>query len=429
MPRAVDVRTPVATGEAKKIGKGLWRKQVLPVGEFRVGGRTLKFTPDYHRAVAAAFADQAYDTVPTMTADKTNDHTMALLDEGGEVLALEAEEDGLYATVQLSEPVAERVERNPRLGVSVRIRENYDRSDGKFYPAAMQHLLLTWDPRIPGMKPWEPIDLSTPADEALVIDLSAATYDDDDESSTTPTSGGEPTMADLTPEELAQVRAALPLLQRLEGTGQTVDAPSEGAEDLTDEEFERIAADIFGDLDDDDAPADLGDLGAPGDGGDQGDDQPDDGDEEGQDGNAPADRAPAEVAASNPYGDNGDYLEMSNAAREEDRQQILELSNKLDAANYERERDQLVKATGLPPSIIDLARPVLEGSRNVVELSNGSSVDAGEVVRTVLKAVGEKIQLLDLSAAIGTDEPTDEDKVAAERRRAVADDILSIFPS
>jgi hypothetical protein len=115
---------------------------------------------------------------------------------------------------------------------------------------------------------------------------------------------------------------------------------------------------------------------------------------------------------------------MSNAAHQEDRQRILELSQKLDAANYEKERDQLVRATGLPPSIIDLARPVLEGSRNVVELSNGSQVDAGEVVRKVLAAVGEKVQLLDLSAAIGTDEPTDEDKVAAERRRQVADDIL-----
>src|SRR5690606_17061775 len=200
MPQPVDVRTPVSTGNAKQVGKRLWRKQVLPVGEFKVGARELKVTPDYVRQVADAFTEGAYDTVPTMLADKNNDHTMAVLDEGGQVLALEAEDDGLYATVQLSEPAAERVERNPKLGVSVRIRENYERADGRFYPAAMQHLLLTWDPKIPGMKPWAPLDLSNSAGEALVIDLSAATYD------STPTPGeGEPIMADLTPDELAQV--------------------------------------------------------------------------------------------------------------------------------------------------------------------------------------------------------------------------------
>jgi hypothetical protein len=422
MRQAVDVRTPVATGKAKKIGKGLWRKQVLPTGEFQVGGRRLSFTPDYHRAVAQAFQDAAYDTVPTMLADKTNDHTMAVLDEGGEVLALEAEDDGLYATVKLSNAANEKVENNPRLGVSVRIRENYDRSDGKFYPAAMQHLLLTWDPRIAGMKPWEPIDLSNSAADALVIDLSAATYE---APSTTPTNEGEPNMADLTPDELAQVRAALPLLQRLEESGQDVAPPADppaAVDESDDEEFERIAAEIFGDLDDDDTdPGQDGDQ--PDDGQDDGQDGQD-GQDGGQDGNAPADQTPATVAASNDPAGSGDYLEMSNAARDADRERILELSNQLNAANYEKERDQLVRATGLPPSIIDLARPVLEGSRNVVELSNGSSVDAGEVVRKVLAAVGEKVQLLDLSAAIGTDEPTDEDKVAAERRRQVADDIL-----
>lgn len=427
MPQAVDVRTPVATGDAEKVGKRLWRKQVLPVGSFQVAGRKLEFTPDYCRQVAQAFTAGAYDTVPTMLADKTNDHTMALLDEGGEVLALDAEPDGLYATVQLSEPAAERITRNKRCGVSVRIRENYDRSDGQFFPAAMQHLLLTWDPRIPGMHPWEPIDLATPAGEAVVLDLSSMTYD---QPSTTPTSGGEPTMADLTPEELAQVRAALPLLERLQGTGQDTAPPADAPPiDESDEaEFERIAADIFGDLDADDTDDDgtdwLGEPdGDPGDGTD-GDENGDGTDGEGSgDGNAPAEPAPADlVAASNNGG--GDYVELSNSGRDADRQQILELSQRLDAANYEKERDTLVRQTGLPPSIIDLARPLLEGSGRDVLLSNGTEVDAGDVVRRVLHAVGEKVQLLDLSAALGTDEPDDEAKAAAEHRRTVADNIL-----
>lgn len=413
MPQAVDVRTPVATGAATKVGKGLWRKQVLPVGEFRVGGRKLSFTPDYHQAVAKAFADAAYDTVPTMLADKTNDHTMAVLDEGGEVLALEAEPDGLYATVKLSQAANEKVENNPRLGVSVRIRENYDRSDGKFWPAAMQHLLLTWDPRIAGMKPWEPIDLSNGGDDVLVIDLSTATYE------ATTTSEGDP-MATLTPEELAQLRAALPLLQRLQEDNQPAGEPdpTEEGEELDDEEFERLAAEIFGDLDDEDTDSDPGSSDDDQDT-DQGDG--DGGDPAGQDDPAPV---PADVAASNA---GGDYLQLANASREDDRATILDLSNRLNAAEYERERDAISRTIGLPPSIIDLARPLLEGSRHVVELSNGTDVDAGEIVRKVLHEVGRQVQLLDLSEPLGTAEPTDEEQAAAERRRAVADEVMAII--
>lgn len=421
MPQAVDVRTPVATGDAEQVGKRLWRKQVLPVGSFQVAGRKLEFTPDYCRQVADAFTAGAYDTVPTMLADKSNDHTMALLDEGGEVLALQAEPDGLYATVQLSEPAAERITRNKRCGVSVRIRENYDRADGQFYPAAMQHLLLTWDPRIPGMAPWEPIDLSTPAGgNAVVLDLSSMTYD---EPNTTPTSGGEPTMADLTPEELAQVRAAMPLLQRLqEGTGQDTAPPADESDEA---EFERLAADIFGDLGDGDGDGIdwVGPDGEPGEDDDEETGDDGEGDEPAEPAEPPV-PAPAEVAASNP-GDGYDYLELSNTGRDADRARILELSNQLDATNYERERDTLARQTGLPPSIIDLARPLLEGSGREVLLSNGSDrVDAGEVMRGVLHAVGQKIQLLDLSAALGTDEPDDEAKAAAEHRSKVADNIL-----
>lgn len=415
MPQAVDVRTPIATGEATKVGKRLWRKQVLPNAKLNVRGRVIEFTPDYFRKVEQAFRDEAYPTVPFMLADKNNDHTMDPERAHGEVLSLEAADDGLYATLRLSE-VAERIVRdNPRFGVSVRIREDWDRADGKHYPAAMQHLLGTFDGVAPGMKPWEPIDLSTPADDVVVIDLSAATYDD----TSTPTSGGEPTMADLTADELATLRAALPLLQRLQDDPGD-DAPAGETRDgdtMTEADFEALAADIFGDLDDD--GEDGGDW-VDTDDAEPGDNEDGDADEE-----EPAEQPElAGVAASNT---GGDVVELSNSARDEDRRTILELSQRLDAANYEKERDALVRATGLPPSIIDLARPVLEGSRHVVELSNGTSVDAGDVVRQILKAVGEKVQMLDLSASLGTDEPTDEDKAAAEHRASVADRILANF--
>lgn len=434
MRPSVDVRTPISTGDAHRVGPRRWRKQVLPVGTFKIGERTLNVTADYCTQVADAFAAGAYDTAPVMLADKTNDHTMALLDAGGEVLALDTEPDGLYATVQLSAPAEEQIIRNRRCGVSVRIRENYARADGKFYPAAMQHLLLTWDPRLPNLKPWSQIDLSN-TDGVAVVDLSNLSYP-----STTPTEG-EPTMAGLTDAELATLRAALPLLAKLPGgpdgldqgaTGETADTtalpgkPAAGAapagED-DDAEFERIAAEIFGDLDDEDG--DSSDEGE-GEGGNDDDDA--EGEGEGEDGGEgdgegePADVADRElVSASNT---DADYLDLTG--RDADRDRILELSTRLDVAEYEKERDQLVRATGIPPSIIDLAQPLLQGSGNVVELSNGAgTADAGDIIRKMLTAIGNKIQLLDLSAALGTDEPDDEAVAEAENRGKVADQILA----
>jgi hypothetical protein len=64
---------------------------------------------------------------------------------------------------------------NPYLGVSCRIVEQYSRSDGKFYPACVQHVLGTLDPRIPGLGAWEPVQLSN-GGGAVIIDLSASSW-------------------------------------------------------------------------------------------------------------------------------------------------------------------------------------------------------------------------------------------------------------
>lgn len=55
-------------------------------------------------------------------------------------------DDGLYVTAQLTERGEAVLRDNPYLGVSARIVEQYRRADGKFYPAAMQHVLATLDP-------------------------------------------------------------------------------------------------------------------------------------------------------------------------------------------------------------------------------------------------------------------------------------------
>src|SRR5205809_7930654 len=59
--------------------------------------------------------------------------------------------DGLYIQAELTDRGEQVLRDNPYLGVSARIVENYNRSDGKFYKAAVQHVLGTLDPRLPGL--------------------------------------------------------------------------------------------------------------------------------------------------------------------------------------------------------------------------------------------------------------------------------------
>ena len=64
---------------------------------------------------------------------------------------------------------------NPKLGVSARIVEDYARSDGKHFTAAIQHVLGTLDPRIPGLGAWEAIEAASPVPDT-VIDLSGESF-------------------------------------------------------------------------------------------------------------------------------------------------------------------------------------------------------------------------------------------------------------
>ena len=63
-----------------------------------------------------------------------------------------------------SDEGAKVLRENPKLGVSARIVESYQRADGRHFTAALQHVLGTLDPRIPACargKPWKPA--TTPA--------------------------------------------------------------------------------------------------------------------------------------------------------------------------------------------------------------------------------------------------------------------------
>lgn len=409
----LDIFTPLASGNVVELGNKVWRKQVLPLTEIQYGDRRLRFDRDYIDNVVAAFKAGAFDTVPFVLAGADNSHTMAAENGGhGEVLDMLATDDGLYADFRLSETAEELVRNNPRFGVSVRLKEFYERPDGTHYPAACQHVLGTWDPKIAGMKPWQQVELShTPG--SAVIDLSGLTYKEEgavpDTTKKTPPAPQDDAPPAWFSAWLAAGAPGIPAAQQApdgedtttdeqddetegEGIDQTNDATADGDADaeLTDDEFMAQIEGLF---------------------------EPEETEE------------PATVAASQ---SGGDSVELANVARDE-RLAAVELSNRqlqarLDAANYATERAQLVRLSGLTPADIDLARPLLEGAGRTVELSNGDSVDAGEIVRSLLKRFGETVRLLDLSGEIGVGielSAADDAEQAEKERAAKADAFVS----
>jgi hypothetical protein len=193
------VLTPFSYGPVIELGNRTWAKRILPIGEIEYQGRTLRFTRAYLQGLVNAWQQRAYDAVPLQFADAANAHTNDPERTRGWVTGMELAEDGLYVTAEMSDRGSQVLRENPQLGVSARIVEQYQRSDGAFFPAAIQHVLATLDPRIPGLGAWQPVDMSNGG--GVTIDLSASRWP------------GEPALElagdVLTAAELADLEAAI----------------------------------------------------------------------------------------------------------------------------------------------------------------------------------------------------------------------------
>jgi hypothetical protein len=170
------VGTPWSGHQAIELSEGVWKKKLLPVGSVDYKGRTLNFDRDYLDGLASAFNGGAYSQVPFQLANSDNRHTNDPERYRGEVISMDADDTGLYITVQTTPAGSALLEMNPKLGISARIIEDYARSDGKFYPAAVQHVLGTLDPRIPALGDWEAVDFSSDDDADMIIDLSVSHF-------------------------------------------------------------------------------------------------------------------------------------------------------------------------------------------------------------------------------------------------------------
>jgi hypothetical protein len=387
--------TPWERGSAVELAGQVWKKRVLPVGEINYNGRTLRFSKDYNDGLAAAFTDRAYDQVSFQLADAHNTHTNDPERHRGTVVDMRSEPDGLWMYLQPTDRGQRVLKENPYLGVSARIVEQYARSDGKFYPAAIQHVLGTLDPRIPGLGAWQAIEAAnTPA---LVIDLTSASY-----------AGQENAMPDLTPQQQANLSALLDMdpaaLNRLIGGSGGTPPPAAppagdpGLDQLSDQEL----SDLIDAMSDDELAQLESEFYV---------------------------ETGAGAAATGLTAEAQMQIDLANARADETERQLGVFAVEFDKQRFEGEKRSLAEL-GVPPYITELARPLLQGSGHSIDLAVPMAgadgrpvqrVDAGQVMRRVLSEYAKMAQMLDLSAETGSpfDEP-DTGQPASARDELIA---------
>lgn len=391
MTAAAAILTPYSRAPAQASG-AKWRKKLLPVGEISYKGRTLQFTPSYLQGLVQAFNDRAYDQVPFQLAGDENKHTNDVERFGGQITGMDLQPDGLYIDVAPTERGKAVLTANPGCGVSARIVEAYDRSDGKFFPKAIQHVLATLDPRIPGLGTWQAVETSNVAD--VTYDLSGGSY----------TGEVEGAMAELTqeqqdrlqqllalpPDKIAQLVAQLPEDLTAGNVGQlNGEQPGDGEDELSDEELDAIIEEAL-DLE----AKGLLDL-------DEEEPEPE----------------PVGPGLSN---EQQLAVELAQATGDENARQLGIITAELDHERWEAERRKLT-TSGVPPFIADLAQPLLEGAGHTVDLANGQSVDAGQIMRRVLTEYAKLGEQLGIGVELGTamDEPDSEGTAAKAREDVV----------
>jgi len=246
-----EIRTPFIKSRALMTAPSVWRKKVLPVGEVEYQGRMLQFDRDYLEDLAAAFKAGAYDQVPFQLATDDNKHTNNPERTRGWVTGVEVQNDGLWVTARVTPEGNKVLTSNPNLGVSARIVEEYARSDGNFFPAAIQHVLGTLDPRIPGLGPWEAVEMSNSAGVDMIIDLSAAEFAGEEGGSTMPDMDADQQarlarLLELDPDEIAGLLDQLNEDASDDTEDETMDEDEliAAINSMTDDEFAQVAAEF-----------------------------------------------------------------------------------------------------------------------------------------------------------------------------------------
>lgn len=364
------VYTPKIDSPGKPGNKPLvYWKQILPEDKVQYKDssgevRVINFDKDYHEDLIQSFQERAVDQTCFQLATPVNGHGHDFDPERqrAEVLDMRRYDDlpssvqseigqkpGLYAKMRFfDENAAQAVQKNPNLGVSARVRENFTRADGKFVKRAVIHVLGTIDPRVTGMSAWQAADLSYDPDNGDVLDLSEAHYEGNDMGAK---NGSVPTDDEI--------------------------------EQMSDEELDQFLVNVatelgYVDSNDDDADED---------------DELDD--EDYDDGGPPTQEMEPVVASA---------VSLANAqAREANMRALSALKRQAKAEFREFRTEQL--AAGVPADILDLAEPILARADDmVVDLSNTNDADVNvsDIVRNLVERFQGTVDLSEESGHSGS---------------------------
>lgn len=368
--KKISILTPIDLTAGTVTKAGAFKKQVLPFGSIDYKGTKITFDKKMCTSIVQAFKSQAYDQVPIVLADAENRHNMDPSRFGGDVTDLSVEKDGLYMTVTPSKSTTKILKDNPKLGVSARIVPNLTKSDGRRFDFAIQHVLLTMDPRVTGMKPWQTVDLSAD-DTRKVVDLTAGTIKENAVGKKIK----DKTDKTVTPEQ-EEVKVV-----ETDKTAET------DVRDLTDAEVDALLVDI----DDEDEGTEV----------------------EAEAGTKDLSSGKADKTIDLAGGEIGGDTTL--------RDEVQSMRIDLAAERWTAERKAFVEA-GVPPFLLDLAAPILSTPDAVVfDLSTAEDpIDAKATIRDLLTGVKGVVDFnpeyghsVDLSSS-DDDEDSDEARLLAE---------------
>jgi hypothetical protein len=373
------VQTPFDFSEPVRAGRRRFWKQVLPVTSIDYKGQKVDFDPQFHMDLAQSFKDEAFDQVPVVFADSENRHNMDPRNFGGDVLDMQyrgpGKGEGTWALIEADRDAAKAIRKNPKLGVSARIRQMIEKSDGRKFNRAIEHICLTMNPRVTGMEAWQAVDLSAEDADIEVVDLTAANYQE-----------GKPPMGTKTtktPRRTASGKIDLSALddeqfQTLLDLAETALAPNDEDED---EEVE-------------DEDADLGEVENPStlrktrkkksktkitvekeSEDDEDDDEEEEEDEE-----------------------STDLTDAEKVTVRSTVSTVRQMQIDLAEEKWARERDGLL-SDGVPAFLLDLAEPVLsQPEAMTIDLSDDESINATDTIRKMLEGVKG---IIDLTGEVG----------------------------
>lgn len=378
MKRLRTIITPEITSDfSASDGPLTFWKQILPEGEIHYDGRRIKFDRAYLQDLITSFNNGEVEQTMFQLANPLNGHGRDFDPERQRAsatamrLANPGEQPGLYAKLQFfSKKAARAVQQNPGLGVSARVRENFvNTRTGEVVKRAVVHVLGTIDPRVTGMSPWQPVDLSA-FEAGDVLDLSHSDYQ------------GVATMAKRKTADLSATETL------------DLDAPltAEQIAEMSNEEIAELLAAH---------DAESGSLTDT-----EPDSDEDDEDEDESEEDSDEDKSDDEDTSTEPDGDTNlsrsaqRQIDLANASAREANARATEALRRAADADWQRERADLVSA-GVPPVMLDLAAPILNRPDAFeVDLSHegGETVSVGEIVRNMLN---ESKGTIDMSNELG----------------------------